>query len=477
MNIRVAESSGLIESTAIIFREISELAFLKLKKEEQAYVEASIKDEKFRIVRLNRYPYFIHLIKVTDGELGKEQHKEKLRILGNKLLRMISAEKAEELKVISEHNEHDAYCFAEGVALGSYQFLKYYSDKKKRKSTLETITIYGISKEKAGELNAIVKGVFKARDLINEPLSYLTAKQLAKEATKAGEDCGFKVEVFNKKKIESLKMGGLLAVNRGSMDPPTFSILSYEPENAVNDKPYVLVGKGVVYDTGGLSLKPTPGSMDSMKSDMSGSAAVVGTMMAIAENKLPVKVIGLIPATDNRPGENAYVPGDVVTMYDGSTVEVLNTDAEGRMILADALAYAKKLKPELVIDLATLTGAAAVAVGKFGVVGMGTAGELEMKQLEESGKEVYERLAWFPFWDEYNDLLKSSVADVKNIGGREGGAITAGKFLQRFTDYPWIHLDIAGPAFLGAADHYRTEGGTGVGVRLLFEFFKSRANG
>jgi leucyl aminopeptidase len=127
--------------------------------------------------------------------------------------------------------------------------------------------------------------------------------------------------------------------------------------------------------------------------------------------------------------------------------------------------------------LATLTGAAAVAVGKFGVVGMGTAGELEMKQLEESGKEVYERLAWFPFWDEYNDLLKSSVADVKNIGGREGGAITAGKFLQRFTDYPWIHLDIAGPAFLGAADHYRTEGGTGVGVRLLFEFFKSRANG
>ena len=477
MNIRVAESSELIGCTTIIFREVSELASIKLTKEENEYVQSSISKEKFKITRLNRYPKFIHLIKVTDGELGKDQYQEKLRILGNKLLRMIKAEKAEEMKVVSERAPQDAYYFAEGVALGSYQFLKYYSDKKKRKGALETISIYGISNESAQQLNGVVKGVFKARDLINEPLSYLTAKQLSKEAAKAGEDSGFNVEVFNKKKIESLKMGGLLSVNRGSIDPPTFSILSYSPEGAKNKRPYVLVGKGVVYDTGGLSLKPTAGSMDSMKSDMGGSAAVIGAMIAIAENKLPINVVGLIPATDNRPGENAYVPGDVVTMYDGSTVEVLNTDAEGRMILADALAYAKKLKPELVIDLATLTGAAAVAIGKFGVVAMGTADDSEMKGLDESGKEVYERIAQFPFWDEYNDLLKSSIADVKNIGGREGGAITAGKFLQRFTDYPWIHLDIAGPAFLSSADHYRTEGGTGVGVRLLFEFLKSKVNG
>ncbi len=476
MNIRVAENSELIGCTTIIFREISELAAIELTKEEKDYVESSIDKEKFKIIRLNRYPRFIHLIKVTDGELGKEQYQEKLRILGNKLLRMIRAEKAKEMKVICESVPQDGYYFAEGVALGSYQFLKYYSDKKKRKGTLETIGVYGLSQQNAKQLNGLVKGVFKARDLINEPLSYLTAKQLAKEAVKAGEQTGFKVEVFNKKKIESLKMGGLLSVNRGSIDPPTFSILSYSPEGAKNEKPYVLVGKGVVYDTGGLSLKPTAGSMDSMKSDMGGSAAVIGAMMAIAENNLPINVIGIIPATDNRPGENAYVPGDVVTMYDGSTVEVLNTDAEGRMILADALAYAKKLKPELVIDLATLTGAAAVAIGKFGVVAMGTADDSTMKELDASGKEVYERIAQFPFWDEYNDLLKSSIADVKNIGGREGGAITAGKFLQRFTDYPWIHLDIAGPAYLGAADHYRTEGGTGVGVRLLFEFLKSKAN-
>ncbi len=477
MNIRLATSPELIECTTIIFREISELASLNLTKEENDYVKSAVDDNKFKIIRLNRYPKFIHLVKVTDGELPAEQYHEKLRILGSKLLRMIKAEKAQEMKIICESKPADSYYFAEGVALGSYQFLKYYSDKEKRKGSLSTISIYGIAEKEASELNGLVKGVFKARDLINEPLSYLTAGQLAKEASLAGEECGFKVEVFNKKKIESLKMGGLLAVNRGSMDPPTFSILSYTPEGAKNEKPYILVGKGVVYDTGGLSLKPTPGSMDSMKSDMGGSAAVVGTMMAIAENKLPINVIGLIPATDNRPGENAYVPGDVIKMYDGSTVEVLNTDAEGRMILADALAYAKKLNPELVIDLATLTGAAAVAIGKYGVVAMGTADEAEMKNLQESGKKVYERIAPFPFWDEYNDLLKSTVADVKNIGGREGGAITAGKFLQRFTDYPWIHLDIAGPAFLSAADHYRTIGGTGVGVRLLFEFLKSKANG
>ena len=325
------------------------------------------------------------------------------------------------------------------------------------------------------ELQATTNGVYAARNLVNEPLSYLTAVQLAEEASKLGKEKGFKVEVMNKKKIETLKMGGLLAVNRGSIDPPTFSILEYSPENAKNEKPLVLVGKGVVYDTGGLSLKPTAGSMDSMKSDMGGAAAVIGAMSAIAEAKLPVKVIGLVPATDNRPGEIAYVPGDVVSMYDGSTVEVLNTDAEGRMILADALAYAKKLNPELVIDLATLTGAAAVAIGKFGVVAMGTADQEAMNRLDNSGKEVYERIARFPFWDEYNDLLKSTIADVKNIGGREGGAITAGKFLERFTDYPWIHLDIAGPAFLGADDSYRLQGGTGVGVRLLFDFVKSMA--
>jgi len=195
-------------------------------------------------------------------------------------------------------------------------------------------------------------------------------------------------------------------------------------------------------------------------------------LYAIAKAKLNVHVIGLVPATDNRPGFNAFAPGDIITMMDGSTVEMLNSDAEGRMILADALHYAKRYKPELTIDMATLTGAAMAAIGTAAVVGMGTATDKQKAKLHESGFNVYERIAEMPFWDDYSDLLKSDIADQKNIGGPLAGAITAGKFLQKFTDYPYYHLDIAGPAFITARDGYRPKGGTGVGVRLLFDFLK-----
>jgi len=184
-------------------------------------------------------------------------------------------------------------------------------------------------------------------------------------------------------------------------------------------------------------------------------------------------VISLIPATDNRPGGNAYVPGDIVTTYSGTNVEVLNTDAEGRMLLADALHFAKKLKPELVIDFATLTGSAARAVGSQGIVYMGTCEKDTKSKIEESGYNVHERLVEFPLWDEYGEMLKSDIADIKNVGGPMAGAITAGKFLQHFTDYPWMHLDIAGSAFLHSADSYRGKNGTGVGVRLIFDFISN----
>lgn len=235
----------------------------------------------------------------------------------------------------------------------------------------------------------------------------------------------------------------------------------------------MLVGKGVVYDTGGLSIKPTPNSMDYMKSDMAGSAAVACTVYALAKNKVPVHVIALVPATDNRLGEDAYVPGDVITMMSGLTVEVLNTDAEGRLILADALHYAKRFKPELVMDFATLTGAAAAAVGPFGTVFMGSASDEVKAQVSDSGEYVYERLAEFPFWDEYDELIKSDIADMKNIGGAIGGAITAGKFLQHYVDYPWLHFDIAGPSYLHASSSYRGKGGSGVGVRMLVHYFSN----
>ena len=269
-------------------------------------------------------------------------------------------------------------------------------------------------------------------------------------------------------------MGGLLAVNKGSIDDPTFTIMEWKPKKFTNQNPIVLVGKGIVYDTGGLSLKPTANSMDLMKIDMGGAGTIIGAMQAIASNKLPVHVIALLPATDNRPSGNAYAPGDVITMHEGTSVEVLNTDAEGRLILADALSYAKKYNPELVIDLATLTGAAARAIGKQGIVAMGN-DENTMTALKASGAEVQERLAEFPFWDEYAEDLKSNIADLKNLGGPEAGAITAGKFLEHFTDYPYTHLDIAGPAFMLAPFNYRGKGGTGVGVRLLFNFLKKKS--
>jgi leucyl aminopeptidase len=249
--------------------------------------------------------------------------------------------------------------------------------------------------------------------------------------------------------------------------------MEWKPKSAKNKKPIILVGKGVVYDTGGLSLKPTANSMDIMKCDMGGAAAVSCAIYAIAKAKIPIHIVGLVPATDNRPGGNAYAPGDVVTMFDGTTVEVLNTDAEGRMILADALAYAKKYKPELVIDAATLTGSAMRAIGSYGSVVMGTASETAFNKLEESGENTYERTVRFPFWDEYGEEIKSPIADIKNLGGASAGAITAGKFLEHFTDYPWIHVDIAGPAWADSDSGYLSKGGTGTGVRLFFDFVKN----
>lgn len=364
----------------------------------------------------------------------------------------------------------------EGALLTNYKFVRYKTLNNNTHLLKELALDKKIlDKKTAEELTITTEATCHARDLVNEPLSYLTAEQLSKEIEKLGKEAGFKVDVFNKKKIQSLKMGGLLAVNLGSPNPPTFNIMEWKPAKATNKQPIVLVGKGVVYDTGGLSLKPTPNSMDIMKSDMGGSAAVIGAMYAIAKAKLPVHVIGLVPATENRPGGNAYAPGDVIKMHSGLNVEVMNTDAEGRMILADALSYAKKYKPQLVIDLATLTGAAVRAIGPQGIVYMGTANDEVKQNISASSYKVYERLVEFPMWDEYDEMIKSEIADIKNVGGPYAGATTAGMFLKYFTDYPWLHLDIAGSAYLDKPDGYRPRFGTGVGVRLLFDFIKKQA--
>ncbi len=410
---------------------------------------------------------------------GSNKHKlnEAARKSGAMLASGFNSNKLSSVTVADGNGNKEAMlAFVEGMLLGGYQFLRYREDAAKERNTLSQINILctKINTKDLDQLQIVSDATCRARTLVNEPVSFLNAVQIAKEFQKLGKEAGFSVEVFNKAKIESLKMGGLISVNKGSVDPPTFTVMQYKPRRAKNKKPIILVGKGVVYDTGGLSLKPTPNSMDMMKCDMAGSAAVACAMFAIAKAKLPVHVIALVPATDNRPGGNAYVPGDVITMMSGLTVEMLNADAEGRMILADALHYAKRFDPELVLEFSTLTGAAKAAVGTFGIVCMGTASESIKNKLKDSGNNVHERLAEFPFWDEYDDLLKSDIAGMKNIGGPEGGSITAGKFLTRFTNYPYMHFDIAGPAFLTAPDTWRGKGGTGVGVRLLFDFLKRR---
>lgn len=363
---------------------------------------------------------------------------------------------------------------AEGIILANYQFLTYKSDKKASPLKNVSIDSIEITTAEIEELNEVMAGVFHARTLVNEPVITLTAERLSAEIVKLGKEAKFSVKVLDKKEIKKEKMGGLLAVNLGSKLPPTFTILEYKPKGAKNKNPIVFVGKGVVYDTGGLSLKPTAGSMDSMKSDMAGAAAVVGAIYAAAKNKLPIHVVGLIPATDNRPGEDAVTPGDVITHRGGKTSEILNTDAEGRLILADALEYAKTYKPELVFDLATLTGAQVMAIGQYAAAIMGTADQSVKNKLVEVGFDTHERVAEMPFWEDYGDLIKSDIADIKNVGGREGGCITAGKYLEHFVDYPWIHIDIAGPSFLGSPEHYKPKGGTGYGVRLLYEFLKTK---
>lgn len=419
-------------------------------------------------IHINQYSRSI-FVECLQEESTKSNNLEKARERGAKLIKQFNEAKIEEVELISLSSRDLSLYVAEGMALANYQFLKYFSTPEKKLNSLKAIFVNAESSV-IHNMNAVVSGTLHARDLVNEPLSYLTAMQFSNDMLALGKEAGFKVEVLHKKQIESLKMGGLLAVNQGALEPPTFNILTYKPENYTNSKPFVLVGKGIVYDTGGLSLKPTPNSMDMMKCDMGGGASVLGVLYAVAKAKLPVHVVGLIPATENRPGGNAYAPGDVIHMMDNTSVEVLNTDAEGRLVMADALCYAKKYNPELVIDFATLTGAAVRAIGKYGIVAMGNADIRVQNELRESGDCTYERLAMMPFWQEYSELLKSDIADMTNLGPAEAGQITAGKFLEHFTDYPWIHLDIAGPAFLSTDDHYRLKGGTGTGVRLLFDY-------
>ncbi len=316
---------------------------------------------------------------------------------------------------------------------------------------------------------AIAHGMNLTKDLGNLPPNICTPTYLAQQAMNLAKTYKFKATILEQKDMEKLGMGSLLAVARGSRQPAKLIVLEYRGHGKM-EKPIVLVGKGVTFDTGGISLKPAA-EMDEMKYDMCGAASVLGTLAAIAQMRLPINVVGIIPTTENMPGGNATKPGDIVTSMSGQTIEILNTDAEGRLILCDALTYAERYEPEVVIDIATLTGACVVALGHVASGLLSNNDELAQELLHAS-EQAADRAWHLPLWDDYQEQLKSNFADMANIGGRAGGTITAACFLSRFTrKYRWAHLDIAGTAWKSG----KNKGATGRPVPLLTQFLIGRA--
>jgi leucyl aminopeptidase len=364
-----------------------------------------------------------------------------------------------------------------GVMEGLYRFDKLKSKPPEDKRALKKVVFHAAdrSEASAGEAAidraaAIAEGIMLAKDLGNMPGNLCTPAYLADQARDLGQRHGFKVEILEQKDIEKLGMGAFLAVARGSRQPPKLIVMEYHG-GAREAPPVVLVGKGITFDTGGVCVKPVL-EMDEMKFDMCGAASVFGALRAAALMKLPLNVVGIIPATENMPDGNAIKPGDVVTTMSGQTVEILDTDSEGRLVLCEALTYAEKYKPAAVVDIATLTGEIVSALGDV-ASGMFTSSDALALEVLEAGDRAWDRAWRMPLWDEYQDALKSSVADLPNIGSHADCAVTAACFLSRFTKrYPWVHLDIAGTASKSGAD----KGATGRPVALLAHFLASRAD-
>jgi leucyl aminopeptidase len=375
---------------------------------------------------------------------------------------------------------HDTGWKVEHAVLGlmeaAYRFDRLKSKPPEAKRILRKVTLHVARRSEipAGETAidrgmAIAEGIALAKDLGNLPGNHCTPSYLADQAVELGKRHGIKVEVLEQKEIEKLGMGCFLAVARGSRQPPKFIVMEYHGGRR-DEPPIALVGKGITFDTGGISIKPSA-EMDEMKFDMCGAASVLGAMKAAAMMKLPLNIVAAIPATENMPGGNAIKPGDVVTTMSGQTVEILNTDAEGRLILCDALTYVQKFKPAAVVNVATLTGAMVIALGHV-ATGLFSNSDSLARELIQAGETGWDRAWHLPLWDEYQEALKSNFADFPNIGSRAGGSITAACFLSRFTKaYPWAHLDIAGTAWKSGAE----KGATGRPVALLAHFLVRRA--
>lgn len=374
------------------------------------------------------------------------------------------------LAVDSGLDREGAQAVAEGLALGAHRFAEYKSEPEP--SAIEEVWIVAPGgAEAVGRGARVAEAVTTARDLVNEPGGTLTPTVLAERARALGESAGLAVEVLDREAIAAAGLGGLLGVNRGSAQEPRFIRLDHRPEHARAH--VVLVGKGITFDAGGLSIKTAEG-MIGMNGDMGGGAAVIATLAAVPELAPDLRVTGLVPATDNMLGPDATRPGDVLRMADGQTVEVENTDAEGRLVLADALVLASREEPDAIIDLATLTGACMVALG-YRIAGLMGNDDGLVGRIEGAAERAGERVWRLPLPDDYRKGLESRIADMKNVGSRHGGALTAGLFLENFVGegVPWAHLDIAGPAWLDEADGENPKGPTGFGVRTLLELLSS----
>jgi leucyl aminopeptidase len=417
--------------------------------------------------------------------LGKQSefNLEKLRAAFASVLRHLCSLNVQEaaasvnLNLIPGKKEQTVQAAVEGALLGLYQYTPYKTVGREDLKEMEELNIitdakdFSLVESAVKKARIIADAVYFARDLISAPANEMTPSIMAQKAREIARKKNVSCKILDKDKMKEMGMNALLAVASGSNEEPKFIILEYAGGRK-NAAPVVLVGKGLTFDSGGISIKPA-NKMDEMKTDMSGGAAVMGAIMAAADLQLGLNITGLIPATENLPSGSALKPGDIIKSYSGKTIEVLNTDAEGRLILADALAYASTYKPEAVIDVATLTGACIVALGDD-VIGMLGNNDKLKKEIGKAAQNTGELVWELPLWENYDELIKSDIADYKNSGGRAAGTITAAKFLSKFApEAPWVHLDIAGPAWTVKDKPYIPKGASGVTVRLLVEFLRN----
>jgi len=381
-------------------------------------------------------------------------------------------------KLVDETKEKIVQAVVEGALLGLYQYTPFKTVGREDLKEMEQLSIicegkdYNLIEKEVKKTQIITGAVYFVRDLVSAPSNEMTPSIMAKKAHGIGKRKNVVCKVLDKAKMKELGMNSLLGVASGSNEEPKFIILEYSGTKK-SEAPIVLVGKGLTFDSGGISIKPAE-KMDEMKTDMSGGAAVMGAVMAASNLQLPLNIVGLIPTTENMPSGTAYKPGDIIKSYSGKTIEVINTDAEGRLILADALSYASKYKPAAIIDVATLTGACIIALGDDVIGMLGTDDKLK-SEINRAAKATGELVWELPLWESYSELIKSDIADYKNSGGRVAGTITAAAFLSKFVgDYPWVHLDIAGPAWRAKDIAYIPKGASGVTVRLLVEFLRNR---